>query len=66
MVPGSVTRREEIVTGRFTICGKRENPMSAGYVLWYRDQKLAVIEAKQVGMEAAEGVVQAKRYARSL
>ncbi len=66
VVPGSLTSREEIAPGRITIGGKRENPMSADYVLRFRDQKLAVIEAKRSGLDAAEGVAQAKEYAGRL
>ncbi len=35
-------------------------------LLRYRDQKLAVIEAKRAGLDTAEGVAQAKEYARRL
>ena len=38
----------------------------ADYVLCYRDQKLAVIEAKKVSLPDTEGVGQAKRYATKL
>ncbi len=59
-------RREVIAPGRIVQGGKRANPMSADYVLHHRDQKLAVIEAKRAGRATAEGVQQAKEYARRL
>ena len=59
-------RREVIAPGRIVQGGKRANPMSADYVLHYRDQKLAVIEAKRAGKPTAEGVGQAKEYAKRL
>lgn len=59
-------RREVIAPGRIVQGAKRANPMSADYVLHYRDQKLAVIEAKRAGKPTAEGVQQAKEYARRL
>ncbi len=58
--------REEIAKGRITATGQRENPMNCDYVLTYRDQKLATLEAKRAGIKAAEGVAQAKEYARRL
>ncbi len=62
----SPVRREVIALGRITQGGKRVNPMSADYVLHHMGQKLAVIEAKRAGKPAAEGVGQAKEYARRL
>jgi type I restriction enzyme, R subunit len=59
-------RREVIAPGRITQGGKGANPMSADYVLHHKGQKLAVIEAKRAGKPAAEGVGQAKEYARRL
>ncbi len=59
-------RREVIAPGRIVQGAKRANPMSADYVLHHRDQKLAVIEAKRAGRATAEGVGQAKEYARRL
>jgi type I restriction enzyme R subunit len=64
--PDAHVRREVIAPGRIVQGGKRANPMSADYVLHYRDQKLAVIEAKRAGIATAEGVAQAKEYAKRL
>ena len=66
VVPRSLTSREDIAHGRITATGRRENPMSCDYVLTYRDQKLATLEAKRAGLKTAEGVAQAKEYARRL
>jgi len=65
-VDGSRIRREVITLGRLTGGGKRGQQDIADYVLVYRDQKLAVIEAKRVGLPDTEGVGQAKRYAAKL
>jgi type I restriction enzyme R subunit len=62
----SVISREDIAHGRITATGRRENPMSCDYVLTYRDQKLGTLEAKRAGIKAAEGVAQAKEYAKRL
>jgi type I restriction enzyme R subunit len=64
--PDAHVRREVIAPGRIVQGGKRANPMSADYVLHYRDQKLAVIEAKRASVATAEGVGQAKEYAKRL
>jgi len=65
VVEGSKIRREMICPGRIT-GGGRVNPLSADYVLSYRDRKLAVIEAKRAGLGHTDGVGQAKDYARRL
>jgi len=65
-VAGSLISREDIATGRITTGGRRENPMSCDYVLTYKGQKLATVEAKRAGIGAAEGVAQAKEYAKRL
>jgi hypothetical protein len=46
-VEGSKMHRELICPGRITGGGGRANPLSAGYVLSYRDRKLVVIEAEE-------------------
>ena len=66
VVEGSKIRREMICPGRITGGGGRANPLSADYVLSYRDRKLAVIEAKRAGLGHTDGVGQAKDYARRL
>lgn len=67
VVEGSRVRREYPITlGRLEGGGKRGKPMTADYVLEYRNTKLAVIEAKAWGKELTEGVGQAKNYAGKL
>ncbi|TVM36100.1 EcoAI/FtnUII family type I restriction enzme subunit R [Oceanidesulfovibrio marinus] len=66
MVAGSRIRRETISHGRLIGRGRRSRQDIADYVLIYRGQKLAVIEAKRVSSPDTEGVQQAKRYADKL
>jgi len=64
---GSRIRREySISPGRIEGHGKRAKPLTADYVLIYRNTKLAVIEAKAWDKELTEGVAQAKNYADKL
>jgi type I restriction enzyme R subunit len=63
---GTRVRREVIAPGRILEGGRRATPMTSDYVLIYRGQKLAAMEAKRAGIAAAEGVAQAKEYARRL
>ncbi|MBI2061290.1 MAG: DEAD/DEAH box helicase family protein [Nitrospirae bacterium] len=64
VVEGSRIRREYPITlGRIEGHGKRGKPLTADYVLEYRNHKLAVIEAKAWDEELTEGVGQAKNYA---
>lgn len=65
-VDGSRVRREVITLGRLQGAGKRTGQDIADYVLFYRGQKLAVIEAKRKGLPDTEGVAQAKKYATTL
>ncbi len=55
-----------IAPGRLTGDGRRERDQWADYVLTYRDQKLAVIEAKARDAHVTEGLGQAKAYAEKL
>ncbi|NII11739.1 type I restriction endonuclease subunit R [Oleiagrimonas sp. C23AA] len=66
VVEGTKVYRELICPGRITGGGGRANPLSADYVLSYRDRKLAVIEAKRAGLGHTDGVGQAKDYASRL
>lgn len=66
VVEGSRIRREKITNGRLLGGGKRSKQDIADYVLVFRGQKLAVIEAKRVSLPDTEGVGQAKRYATML
>ncbi len=65
-VEGSRIRREVICPGRIIPGGKRGERLSADYVLIYRDQKLAVVEAKRAGLGHTAGLAQAKNYAGRL
>src|SRR5512143_100870 len=67
VVEGSRIRREYCITlGRLEGGGKRGKPLTADYVLEYRNTKLAVVEAKAWDKELTEGVAQAKNYAGKL
>ena len=62
----SRVRREMIAPGRLQGGGRRSQEDIADYVLVYRNQKLAVIEAKRQGLGVTEGLAQAKRYSEKL
>lgn len=67
VVEGSRIRREYSITlGRLEGYGRRGKPLTADYVLEYRNTKLAVVEAKAWDEELTEGVAQAKNYAEKL
>lgn len=66
VVEGSRVRREMITLGRLQGAGKRGKQDIADYVLFYKGQKLGVIEAKKKSLPDTEGVAQAKRYAERL
>jgi len=66
VVEASRVRREVIAPGRLQGAGRRAKPDVADYVLFYRGQKLAVIEAKRRDLPDTEGLAQAKRYAGRL
>src|SRR5665811_2242294 len=64
VVEGSRIRREYPITlGRLEGHGRRGKPLTADYVLEYRNTKLAVVEAKALDEALTEGVAQAKNYA---
>lgn len=68
IVPGSKVLVEQsayIAPGRITTTGNK-NPKKADYILEYKGQKLAVIEAKSDELDVSEGVYQAKLYADAL
>ncbi len=65
-VDGSRVRREVISLGRLQGSGRRAAQDVADYVLVYRNQKLAVIEAKRRDAADTEGLAQAKKYAGKL
>lgn len=66
VVEGSQVRREHITLGRLQGAGRRTQQDIADYVLFYKGQKLAVIEAKRRDSLETEGVGQAKKYATML
>ena len=67
VVDGSRIRREfNIAPGRIEGQGRRGKPLTADYVLEYRNTKLAVVEAKAWDEPLTEGVAQAKNYAEKL
>src|SRR5271165_4398679 len=67
VVEGSRILREYSITpGRIEGQGHRGKPLTADYVLVYRNHKLAAVEAKAYDEELTEGVAQAKNYAGKL
>ncbi|MEI6030151.1 MAG: DEAD/DEAH box helicase family protein [Synechococcaceae cyanobacterium ELA739] len=67
VVEGSRIRREFSITpGRIEGGGRRGKPLTADYVLTYRNTQLAVLEAKPDTAPLTEGVAQAKDYAGKL
>ena len=67
VVEGSRIRREFPITlGRLEGAGRRGKPLTADYILEYRNMKLAVVEAKAWDEKITEGVAQAKNYAGKL
>jgi type I restriction enzyme R subunit len=67
VVEGSRIRREFSITpGRIEGGGRRGKPLTADYVLIYRNTQLAVVEAKPDTAPLTEGVAQAKDYATKL
>ncbi len=67
VVEGSKILREHHITqGRIQVGQVRAKGEIADYVLVYKNQKIAVIEAKQENLEVGEGVAQAKIYAAKL
>lgn len=66
-VEGSKILREYRITeGRIQIGGTRSKPEIADYILVYKNQKLAVIEAKKIETSKTEGLGQAKDYSIKL
>ncbi len=67
VVEGSKILREYYFTdGRILAGGQRSKPLKADYILVYKNQKLAVIEAKPLDANKTEGLGQAKQYAQKL
>lgn len=61
-----ILREFRITDGRIQVGGKRGKPEIADYVLVYKNQKLAVVEAKKLLDGKTEGLGQAKEYAKRL
>ncbi|MDA9869808.1 DEAD/DEAH box helicase family protein [bacterium] len=56
----------QINKGRIQVGGERAPALIADYVLEYKGQKLAVIEAKKWDLHVTEGLAQAKNYATKM
>ncbi|MFH1386767.1 MAG: DEAD/DEAH box helicase family protein [bacterium] len=66
-VEGSrILREYRFTDGKIQLGGLRGKPEIADYILVYKNQKLAVIEAKQESSPVTEGAAQAKSYAQKL
>ena len=61
-----VLREHHITIGKIQTGGRRGKPLIADYVLTYKNQKLAVVEAKSNDLPVGEGVAHAKNYAGKL
>ena len=61
-----ILREYPITLGRLEGQGRRGKPLTADYVLVYKNTKLAVVEAKAWDKSLTEGVAQAKNYAGML
>ncbi|MBI2448161.1 DEAD/DEAH box helicase family protein [Candidatus Microgenomates bacterium] len=61
-----ILREHHITEGRIQPGGIRGKKEIADYVLVYKNQKLAVVEAKAETISYSEGVAQAKDYAKKL
>jgi type I restriction enzyme R subunit len=61
-----IHREFHITTGRIQTDGTRAKPEIADYILSYKNQKLAAVEAKSAEVSYSEGVQQAKDYASKL
>jgi len=66
-IEGSKVLREYRITdGQIQTGGIRGKSEIADYILVYKNRKIAVVEAKAETLETAEGVAQAKEYAKKL
>jgi type I restriction enzyme R subunit len=64
VVEGSRIRREYAISpGRIEGPGRHGKPLTADYVLEYRNTKLAIVEAKAWDEPMTQGLAQAKNYA---
>lgn len=61
-----ILREYHFTAGKIQSGGQRSKPLIADYILTYKNQKLAVVEAKSDELPVGEGVAQAKNYADKL
>ncbi len=61
-----ILREHRITDGRIQSSGARARPEVADYVLVYKNQKIAIVEAKPFDSAVGEGVAQAKSCAQKL
>jgi type I restriction enzyme R subunit len=61
-----IAREYVIAPGRIEGAGRPQKQLIADYVLYYRNRKLAVVEAKAESKPLTEGLGQAKDYAEKL
>ena len=61
-----IRRGYKINTGEIKPGGIRETILEADYVLFSKDRKVAVIEAKKSLSNVSKGIAQAKLYAKKL
>ncbi len=66
VLDSKILREHRFTDGRIEAGGLRSKPEVADYILVYKNQKLAVIEAKREELSESEGVGQAKAYAEKL
>jgi len=66
VVEDSKIMREFSITAGRIRTGRRDKALKADYVLFYKNVKLSVVEAKSDELEVGEGVAQAKDYAEKL
>lgn len=66
-VEGSRVAREFVIApGRILGAGRPQQRLILDYLMWYRNRKMAVIEAKSEDKPLTEGLGQAKQYAQKL
>ena len=64
--PARIALEQVVAPGRVESDGRSHHPKRADYVLMWGNRRLAVLEAKRDGVEAAEGERQAREYAEAL
>jgi type I restriction enzyme R subunit len=61
-----ISREYVIAPGRILGGGRPQKKLILDYLMWYRNRKLAVVEAKSEDKPLTEGLAQAKQYAEKL